>query len=74
MKSGIDPFWRNIHVPSALGRLRQRDCLHVVHVRILSLLGCFDEPFLQHIAQRYADPIKAGALAELKRRTKLENE
>lgn len=74
MKPSIDPFWRTIHVPSALSRRRERDCLHVVQARILSLLGCFDEPFLQHIAQRYADPIRAGALAELKRRTKLEND
>lgn len=43
-----------------------------IHARTLSLLGAFDDAFLRHIANRYADPIRMCALAELERRRVME--
>lgn len=72
MKPHIDPFWRDIQVPNSLGRPRQRDALNAVHARVLGLLGCFCDEFLQHIAGWYDNPIRMCALAELTRRREME--
>jgi hypothetical protein len=72
MKSNLDSTWRKLPIPSPFSWSKPPKFAFAVHARTLSLLGAFDDAFLLHMANRYSDPIRMCALAELKRRKEME--
>jgi hypothetical protein len=72
MKSNLDFTWRTMPIPSPISWSKPPGFSLVVRARVFSLLGAFDEAFLMHMANRYSDPIRACALAELQRRKEMD--